>query len=218
MSAEKLLLSQIFALVIGVVFLGYLQTQTPSVGASVSPSNAETHIPKTILTYPIASFTTGLTKKPFGTYITPATSPIQPERFTGYHTGADIETTVAQKDSAVWVYAVADGEVKLNRWISGYGGVIIISFDFNGKTYSALYGHLNTPADLKIGDRVTAKQALTTLGAGYSQATDSERKHLHFSLKPGVDLDLRGYVQNKSELADWIDPVGFFKEFASYLN
>ncbi len=226
MSAEKSLSVKIFALIVGVILLGCMQTKTPNPQVSTAPTKSGTQIPtdqpapipKTVLAYPIDNFTTGVTKKPFGIYITPATSPVQPERFTGYHTGADIETSAAQKDTGVWVHAIADGKVELNRWVSGYGGVIIISFNFNGKTYSALYGHLNTPANLKVGDRITAKQTLTTLGAGYSHATDGERKHLHFSLRPGVDLDLRGYVQNKSELSSWIDPVGFFGEFASYLN
>jgi hypothetical protein len=33
----------------------------------------------------------GLQKKPFGIYITPENSPVQPENFTGYHTGIDVE-------------------------------------------------------------------------------------------------------------------------------
>src|SRR4030067_1140465 len=32
-----------------------------------------------------------VTKKPFGIFITPQNSPIQPEKFSGFHTGADFE-------------------------------------------------------------------------------------------------------------------------------
>ena len=32
-----------------------------------------------------------ITKKPFGIFITTQNSPVQPERFSGYHTGVDVE-------------------------------------------------------------------------------------------------------------------------------
>ncbi|MFH0834588.1 MAG: M23 family metallopeptidase [Patescibacteria group bacterium] len=194
--------AKIFVLALTLFFFGCAQTSN-----STSP-NPITETTK--LSYPIENFATGITKKPFGIYITPKTSPVQPERFTGYHTGVDIETIAEQKDTDVWVYAIADGKVELKRRVNGYGGVLILSYVIDGQTYSALYGHLNLPENLQVGDAVKAKQALTTLGAGFSTATDGERKHLHFSLKPGLDLDLRGYVKNESELAGWIDPVKFF--------
>src|SRR3989338_10346295 len=40
---------------------------------------------------PLDNSSERVTKKPFGKYITPADSPVQPERFSGYHTGADFE-------------------------------------------------------------------------------------------------------------------------------
>ena len=52
-----------------------------------------------------------VTKKPFGIYITPKTSPVQPEKFTGYHTGADAETTPAEANIDMPIYAIADGTV-----------------------------------------------------------------------------------------------------------
>ncbi|MFH0776499.1 MAG: M23 family metallopeptidase [Patescibacteria group bacterium] len=196
--------TKVFAAALVCILFGC--TQTSNSNSPVAENSG------TKLSYPIENFATGITKKPFGIYITPKTSPVQPERFTGYHTGVDIETTAAQKDADVWVYAIADGKVELKRRVNGYGGVLILSYVIDGQTYSALYGHLNLPGNLQVGDTVKAKQALTTLGAGFSTATDGERKHLHFSLKPGLDLDLRGYVENESELSGWIDPVKFFSE------
>src|SRR5947209_4518700 len=40
---------------------------------------------------PVVGFLSRVTKKPFGIYVNPANSPVQPERFSGYHTGADAE-------------------------------------------------------------------------------------------------------------------------------
>lgn len=53
---------------------------------------------------------------------------------------------------------------------------------------------------------------LGTLGKGYTHETDNERRNLHFGLKPGKTLDIRGYVQTESELSKWVDPVAFLKE------
>src|SRR4051812_44989022 len=58
---------------------------------------------------PVAGFLSRVTKKPFGIYITPSNSPVQPEKFTGYHTGADAEYGEVTAD--VPVYSVASGTV-----------------------------------------------------------------------------------------------------------
>src|SRR5579863_6635904 len=44
------------------------------------------------LTEPISGGLSRVTKKPFGIYVTPQNSPVQPEKFTGFHTGIDFET------------------------------------------------------------------------------------------------------------------------------
>ena len=44
------------------------------------------------------------------------------------------------------------------------------------------------------------------LGAAFSKETAGERKHLHFGIHKGVRLDLRGYVDAKEALANWLDP------------
>ena len=50
-----------------------------------------------------------VTKKPFGILIDSTSSPVQPERFRGYHTGADFEVT--SDEEALPVPALCDGEV-----------------------------------------------------------------------------------------------------------
>lgn len=68
-----------------VVFLGIIYIFSQNVNQSEKPKK----LPKIVL--PIAEFEKRITKKPFGIYITPQNSPVQPERFTGYHTGVDVE-------------------------------------------------------------------------------------------------------------------------------
>jgi len=46
-----------------------------------------------------------VSKKPFGIFITPQNSPVQPEKFRGYHTGADFEIFSDELDANVPVTA-----------------------------------------------------------------------------------------------------------------
>jgi hypothetical protein len=56
-----------------------------------------------------------VTKKPFGIYITPKTSPVQPEKFQGYHTGTDFEIFPEELNIDVTVRAVCNGKLVLKR-------------------------------------------------------------------------------------------------------
>lgn len=62
-----------------------------------------------------------VTKKPFGSYVTPKKFSVQPERFTGYHTGADFEIFADEKDKAVQVKAVCAGKLIAKQRVTGYG-------------------------------------------------------------------------------------------------
>jgi murein DD-endopeptidase MepM/ murein hydrolase activator NlpD len=180
-------------------------TQSPSNSTNSQPQTTNNQQLTTIFALPVGNYKTGQTKKHFGQYITPATSPVQPERFTGYHTGVDIEQV--QDNTDVSVYAVSDGTVRFVSTVSGYGGVIVIQFSYQNQTYTALYGHLRiASATVKNGDKVTKGEKLAVLGAPYSSETDGERKHLHFAIHKGSSVVLLGYVQNQSELSSWIDP------------
>ena len=188
---------------------------TASSVASIAPlvreeqaTNTPSAVLNTDLAYPIGDFKHRITKKFFGTYVTPNNSPVQPEKFTGYHTGADVEYT--DIDTDVLVYAIADGTVLLARWASGYGGVIAIQHSINNQPVIAIYGHLNPNQLPKVGAKVVKGEQIGILGKGYSHETDGERKHLHLGLVKGMKFTLLGYVPNKSQLSAWIDPLTVF--------
>lgn len=163
------------------------------------------------LVYPIDNFESGITLKSFGTTITPATSPVQPERFSGYHTGVDVEAGEIQGD--VFVYSIAEGTVVAARTMDGYGGVMLVQYTFEDAPILALYGHLDPSSfTATVGETVTVGEALGILGEGYTDETDGERKHLHFALMPGETLNYLGYVQSEAALSGWLDPIVFFEE------
>jgi len=155
---------------------------------------------------PIGEFEKRITKKFFGTYVTPNNSPVIPERFRGYHTGVDVE--YADVEGEVEVRAVAKGEVLVSRNASGYGGVMVIEHEIRGEKYFMIYGHLQQKSMLKVGEKVENGEKIGILGKGYSLETDGERRHLHFGISKTNNI--RGYSENEAELkSNWIDPVVF---------
>lgn len=153
---------------------------------------------------PSADWKNRITKKPFGLYVTPKNSPVSPEKFSGYHTAIDVEYDDITTE--VPVYAISDGIVKRSGTVSGYGGLVALTQTINGKTYLAIYGHLN-PANLpKTGAEIKKGQQLGILGDGYTLQTSGERKHLHFGLYTGSDINVAGYVSEQSHLSAWVDP------------
>jgi hypothetical protein len=148
-----------------------------------------------------------VTKKPFGIYITKENSPIQPERFNGFHTGADFEIFPEELNVDVSVKAVCSGTLKLKETASGYGGVAVQNCELNSEAITVIYGHLKLSSITKtVGENLTAGETLGILGAGYSTETDGERKHLHLSFHKGTSTDIKGYVSLESQLSDWVDP------------
>lgn len=195
-------------IIVGVLSLVYMkknETTIVKVNAVVTPTTQPIKNTITEVIYPIDQFRQRITKKPFGIYITPKTSPVQPERFTGFHTGVDIEYEDVQSD--VPVFSVCDGEIVLARWVSGYGGAAVLKCQLKNVNYYLVYGHLRVTS---ITKKVKVKRAeqIAVLGTGHTKETDFERKHLHFAIHKN-SLDLRGYVQNKSQLSGWIDPLNF---------
>jgi murein DD-endopeptidase MepM/ murein hydrolase activator NlpD len=151
-----------------------------------------------------------VTKKPFGIRIDPNNSPVSPERFRGYHTGADFETL--QGETNVFVPALCSGTVLVRKWVSGYGGVVVERCALASETVTLLYGHLRlSSVNVSVGERLSAGAAIGMLGSAYSEETDGERRHLHLSVHRGGAVELRGYVQSASELDAWIDPLTVLK-------
>ncbi len=147
-----------------------------------------------------------ITKKPFGLKVSPQNSPVKPEIFSGYHTGTDFEIFPEEADLATPVSAICDGKIISARNASGYGGVVIQSCEYNNEPITVVYGHLSLSSLLKeAGEDIKAGEYLANLGDGYSLETDNERKHLHLGIHLGTEINIKGYVQNESELSQWLD-------------
>ncbi len=181
---------------------------TSTSATSTSAVNSESAVSTSsqlVVMLPIREYAERRTLKWFGKLVH--------DRFDGYHLGDDIEYTDAT-GTRVEVYAFADGKiVYLDPYVSGYGGVLTMRATVDGKIVNALYGHLDLRKPLlKVGDSVARGYTIAILGEGGSYQTDGERKHLHFSLYPGIILRLQGYASNKSMIANWIDPQVFFTQ------
>ena len=174
---------------------------------SLKPEEKKTEENFSQLVAPVQEFKQRITKKPFGIYITPKTSSIQPEKFTGYHTGADAE--FGDVTDEVSVKAIADGVVIFSGTASGYGGVIAIRHIINDEIYVAIYGHLKPNSLVKNNTSVSRGQLIGVLGIGNTSETDGERKHLHFGFHRGQEINLKGYVNNQQDLKNWLDPLSF---------
>lgn len=159
---------------------------------------------------PLSNAKSRITKKTFGMYITPKTSPVQPERFTGYHSGADFETLPDEQNTDVPVFAICSGQLILKEWASGYGGVMVQQCTVANEPVTVIYGHMRLASiTFAKGDQIPAGAQLGLLGTGFSKETDGERKHLHLGIHKGASISILGYVQNKAGLSNWLDAEQF---------
>lgn len=150
------------------------------------------------------------TKKPFGVFITKENSPVQPERFAGYHTGTDFEIFPTELNVAIPVKAVCSGELLVKRNASGYGGVIVQSCELDGASITVVYGHMDLSSiKFNAGDKLNTGDLLGNLGADKSAQTDGERKHLHLGFHRGSAVNILGYVNSKDQLDSWLDPCRY---------
>lgn len=176
-----------------------------------APIQTPTVAPKTILTAPLSDALGRVTKKPFGLYVTPKNSPVSPERFQGYHTGADFETMPDEQNTDVPITAVCTGPLLMKKWATGYGGVAVQQCDIDKQAVTVVYGHLKLASiQPSVGDQMTAGQSFAVLGKGNSTETDGERKHLHLAIHKGTAINILGYVQKQSQLDQWLDPMPYF--------
>lgn len=172
--------------------------------ASFQPRTAQTQS----LSAPVEDFRSRISLKTFGQLIDPKSSPVQPERFSGYHTGVDAEyADVVNSD--VPVMAIADGTVKLSQRANGYGGVVILWHSIAGQTRSVLYGHLDPDRLPRVGQSFLAGNTIGYLGMGQSAETDGERRHLHLAIRKTSDLELAGYTKSATQLNEWLNPLDF---------
>lgn len=96
----------------------------------------------------------------------------------GEHKGVDM----AAPDGTP-IFSVSDGVVVAAGAASGFGNWIVVdSVDDNGRTYSAVYGHMYESGVLVgVGDQVRAGQHIAAVGS----AGQSSGAHLHFEVVPG---------------------------------
>jgi murein DD-endopeptidase MepM/ murein hydrolase activator NlpD len=138
--------------------------------------------------------------------VSPGNSPVSPERFQGYHTGVDFETTAAEQSSDVAISAICAGPLLLKKWATGYGGVAVQSCRLDAQDVTVIYGHLRLSSiGVTVGQKLEPGQALGVLGKGYSVETDGERKHLHLGIHKGTAINILGYVQKQADLGQWLD-------------
>lgn len=159
-----------------------------------------------IFVLPIDSALNRVAKKPFGIKVSPQDSPVQPEKFSGYHTGVDFEILPGEEDVDVSVFAICDGSLVYKNYVNGYGGVLIEKCQLNEQDITVLYGHLRLSSITKnIGEGIESGETLAVLGKGFSSETSGERKHLHLGIHKGADINFLGYITGEEELKNWID-------------
>ena len=156
---------------------------------------------------PIENGENRVTKKPFGIFITPLSSPVVNEKFTGFHTGTDFEVSIEEKDKEIVVRSICEGEILQVQEVSGYGGLIVQSCVINEEKVTVLYGHVNIESDntTKIGDSIESGKEISILADENSRLSGFERKHLHLGIHKGNDIVYLGYVSSESQLEDWIN-------------
>ncbi len=180
----------------GIVFFSVTQTS-----AQAQPS-----MHKNIFLPPLQNAIKRITKKPFGIKISPNHSPVTPERFKGYHTGVDFEVMDNEKNSDVRVFAICTGPLVLKKWATGYGGIAVQRCTLDSQNITVLYGHIRLSSiTYSISQMIDRGQRIGVLGKGLSTETDGERKHLHLGIHKGNVVIISGYVQDKSQLSQWID-------------
>lgn len=158
------------------------------------------------LAEPIENAKARVTKKPFGIQISPDNSPISPEKFSGYHTGTDFETTTEEQNIDIAIYAICDGNLITKKQATGYGGVAVQKCHINGELVTVIYGHLKLSSiKPEINTELKAGTQIGILGQAYSSETDNERKHLHLGIHKGELTNILGYVKNKTSLTEWLD-------------
>ncbi len=162
---------------------------------------------------PMAQALERVTKKPFGIQITPETSPVKPEKFSGYHTGADFEVFPEEEDADVEIFTICSGPLIRKQDVSGYGGVAVQKCEIEKKDFTVLYGHLKLSSiSAGINQNLKKGSALGVLGKGFSRETDNERRHLHLSLHQGSDVNFLGYVKSPELLEAWSNPIPLLKQ------
>lgn len=169
------------------------------------------HNDKQSLMPPLLKFEERIIKKPFGLKVSPQNSPVQPENFTGYHTGIDYEIFFEEANTNVPAYALCGGKLKTKKFASGYGGVAVQDCLFEDEAVTVIYGHLLFSSIAQSEDFYFSPGDIIGELAHAGTEAGGERKHLHIGIHKGSALDIRGYVNDEAQLSGWLDPDRFLK-------
>ncbi|MEK7469167.1 MAG: M23 family metallopeptidase [Planctomycetota bacterium] len=129
---------------------------------------------------------------------------------TVYHTGQDVGCCL---DGAGY-YAIAEGIVKFVHTGSDMGTLIVVEHNAGDGVECAVYMHGGDTVFVKVGDKVSSGQLLTTMGLSYSIENGGHFAHLHFGLYPGAFVVNHnyGYKPVSDGLEDWHDPAIWLTE------
>lgn len=167
------------------------------------------------LAAPVERWRERVTRKPFGIKVDPSDSPIEGERFSGYHTGTDFEIFSDETGKDVEIRAICSGPLASKSQAFGYGGVAVQRCGHGDGYVTVVYGHLRLSSVIaRPGEEIPAGDRIGILGKGFSDETNGERKHLHLGIHKGADPDIRGYVRSRKELENWIDPAAYLERQA----
>ena len=209
MKRNLILLALIIIGITAAIYLGIKNRQSllPQQPAQTDQTQTPTQATPTYdIIAPLDNAQSRISKKPFGIYVSPGHSPVTPERFTGYHTGTDFETTAEEQTTDVSVSAICTGKILRKETARGYGGMVVQACTYHGDPITVVYGHIRlTSMVQKIGDTLNQGDQFVVLGKPYSSETGGERKHLHLGIHKTATVDTRGYVSDSSLLLNWYD-------------
>ena len=211
MNNPRQIIISVFVLVIVGLGIFFLTTKKENSTTLPGLTQSEVPPPPDQIVYPIDRANERVTKKTFGTHVSPGNSPVSPERFTGYHTGVDFEAFPEEANSDVPIYAICDGKIAKKETARGYGGMLVQSCTLDNQPVVVVYGHVSLKSIAKnIGDILVISEKIGNLGQPPGE-TDGERKHLHLGIHKGTSMNTSGYVATQAQLSGWLDPRNFIK-------
>ena len=150
-----------------------------------------------------------------------------------YHLGEDLNFGDPGDDANEEVYAVASGTiVEVGNYGAGVGDYIVAEHEVAGKSFSAVYGHIDIAPGLGVGSDLESD---LEWGKQIGTLHDYSADHLHFAVADGsatgvkkgytdattkasatIGLDGIEYVfENELGVTKFLDPVGFFETYGA---